>query len=584
MNARNLTGQKALAVMLLLAAILAWGVTLSPGSLLPAAAAAGNAADRNLTEPQETVTLYAIADATVRSWQPNTNFGGENYLRLSYSQGDIVTEEVTLVRFDLSALPSQAIIDLAVMELYLVVAAGDNPKSLAAYYVTGAWAENLVTWNTFPTANPVGIVSAVNNVTGEYKSWTITSWADYWHGHARENYGVYIRRLTSETTYFERTFESKDHNERMPRLVVTYHLPATATATPTETVVRPTRTPSATPTATATSTPTPTQSPTATPTPTFTVVRPTYTPSATPTATRTSTATPTRTPTGTVPPTHTATRTPTAIPMSTPTATATPTPVVWIHFDEFPDGAFIENQYSNLGVHFLSDYLAGKPYRAGPKIHAYNKARTPPNVLLNEYSNAEFSNSANVPLVFWFDQPVSGVGMWLGTDGAGRVNCNASYQATVRAYDCVGNQVASATASVSQAFNTPLEVDDPQGRIQRVVIDYGNTACPEAIDELAFAPSGATCSDNTPPQVAIISPADGAVLPSVYQLFQGKINEPGLLTWSRLNGSKLPVYMSNPDGEYTFNRTPWSSPPATFPASRAKPLPSTRWARPPRHP
>ncbi len=227
--------------------------------------------------------------------------------------------------------------------------------------------------------------------------------------------------------------------------------------------------------------------------------------------------------------------------------------MVWIHFDEFPDGTFIENQYSNLGVHFLSDYLAGKPYRAGPKVHTYSAARTWPNVLLNDYSDAEFSNSANVSLVFWFDQPVSGVGMWLGTDGAGRVTCNATYQATVRAYDCIGNQVASATVSVSQAFNTPLELDDAQGRIQRVVIDYGNTACPEAIDELAFAMSGGTCSDNTPPQVSIISPADGAVLPSIYQLFNGKINEPGLLTWSRLNGSKLPVYMSKPSGEYTFN-------------------------------
>lgn len=312
---------------------------------------------------------------------------------------------------------------------------------------------------------------------------------------------------------------------------------------------RPAATPTHTPTPTATATHTATRTPTATPIATPT---PTHTPTCTPTRT----PTPTQTPTGTVPPTPTYTATATATSTATATPTPTPptsTPPVWVHFDEFPDGTFIENQYSNLGVHFLSDYLAGKPYRAAPKVHAYNKARTPPNVLLKEYSNAEFSNSANVPLVFWFDQPVSGVGMWLGTDGAGRVSCNATYQATVRAYDCVGNQVGSATVSVSQAFNTPLEVDDPQGRIQRVVIDYGNTACPEAIDELAFAMSGGTCSDNTPPQVSIISPADGAVLPSVYQLFQGKINEPGILTWSRLNGSKLPVYMSNPSGEYTFN-------------------------------
>ncbi len=428
---------------------------------------------------QESTTLYADADATLSSLAPDANFGGEHYLELSYSAGDVMAEEVVLVRFDLSSLPANAVIDSAVMELYQVYAAGDAPRSLAAYYVTSAWVENTVTWNHPPTANLEGIVSSVDHVTGQYKSWNVTDWAAYWHSHPGENHGVYLRRLTWETSPFERTFESRDHNEHMPRLAITYHLPPTTTPTPTNT--------------------------------------------STPTSTR------------------------------TPTLTPTPTPMVWIHFDEFPDGTFVENQYSNLGVHFLSDYLPGKPHRAGPKIHAYHKARTPPNVLLNEYSNAEFSNSANVPLVFWFDQPLSGVSMWLGTDGAGRVSCNSVYQATVRAYDCVGNQLDSTTVSVSQAFNTSFELDDSLGRIQRVVVDYGNTECPEAIDELAFAVSGGTCSDNTSPQVSITSPPDGAVLPSIYQSFRGKIDEPGILTWSRLNGSKLPAYMSNPSGEYTFN-------------------------------
>ncbi len=161
---------------------------------------------------------------------------------------------------------------LGPLELYLVYAAGDTPKSLAAYYVTSPWSEYTVSWNTFPTAEIWGIIASVDNVTGRYKSWWITSWAAYWQSHPAENHGVYLRRLTSETTYFARTFESKDHNEFMPRLVITYHLPATPTPTATNTPTNtPTRTP--TPTATRTPAPTPTNMPTKVPTP-----RPTATP------------------------------------------------------------------------------------------------------------------------------------------------------------------------------------------------------------------------------------------------------------------------------------------------------------------
>ena len=293
MNTKSCARQRTLTAVLLLAAVLSLAAT-SP---------AGRVADRTMIEPQATLTLYADADATVRSTQPNTNFGSEHYLELSYSQIEGPAEEVVLLHFDLSALPADAVIDSAVMELYLVGAAGDNPKSLAAYFVTGAWAEGSVTWNSFPTANPVGIVSSVDNVTGRYRPWSVTSWASAWQGNPAGNRGVYLRRLTSETTYFERVFESKDHMENRPRLVVTYHLPATATPTPTVT---------RTPTATATRTHTPTHTPTntqspipATPTNTQSPIPNTATPTRTPTPTSTrvtDTPAPSPTPTPTLPP------------------------------------------------------------------------------------------------------------------------------------------------------------------------------------------------------------------------------------------------------------------------------------------
>ena len=100
------------------------------------------------------------------------------------------------------------------------------------------------------------------------------------------NYGIELRGpLTGTPSYYERNFGSKDGQVNLPRLVVTYHFPDTATPTLT-----------------------------ATPSPTATATR-----SATPPATATST----RTVTGTAPPTSTSTRTPTAVaPTNTPTRNA----------------------------------------------------------------------------------------------------------------------------------------------------------------------------------------------------------------------------------------------------------------------
>jgi hypothetical protein len=251
-------------------------------------------------EVQENVILDAVADATVRNGAPNTNFGSEPTLEVMlYRSGDVWGEAMALVRFDLSALPANAIIESATMELYLVDADGEDPAPIGAYFITGNWTEAGVTWNNRPAAQPTGIVASVNSVTGGYKSWTVTDWVRYWHDHPEENRGVYLRISVAEG-YFERVFESRDNNEHRPRLVVQYRLPPTATPTATRT---PTRTPTATHT--------PTWTPTApyTPTRTQTVQ---YTPPPTPTATLT--PTPTQTPTQ--PPTATRTPSPTPTPTS----------------------------------------------------------------------------------------------------------------------------------------------------------------------------------------------------------------------------------------------------------------------------
>ena len=178
------------------------------------------------TTSSTTVTLTAVADATVKSWQPDSNFGSESVLTLSYSAIDEVREAVTLLRFDVaSALPEGAIIDSASLELFLEDGAGADPAGVTAYFVTSSWAESSVIWNSFPTAEPIGVISQVDRSPDSYKSWQVTSFARVWQ--SGSNNGVYLRGPV-DGTYYERTFESREHGESVPRLVVTYHLPSPA--------------------------------------------------------------------------------------------------------------------------------------------------------------------------------------------------------------------------------------------------------------------------------------------------------------------------------------------------------------------
>ncbi len=170
---------------------------------------------------QTSVTLNAVADASVYSTAPGSNFGGDDTLTVSYVSIDTVQEAVSLVKFDLSSLPAGAVIDSAQLQLYLTSSAGANPVSIAAYYVTSAWSEYGVTWNSFPTANPVGVNASIDAGAG-YKSWGITSYAQAWQ--SGSNNGVYLRGPGS---YFNRTFYSREAGTS-PRLLINYHIPCPA--------------------------------------------------------------------------------------------------------------------------------------------------------------------------------------------------------------------------------------------------------------------------------------------------------------------------------------------------------------------
>ena len=164
----------------------------------------------------DTITLYATDDATMWKANPTSNFGNEpnlSVMSLSFN------EHRSLLKFDLSGIPSGGTINSATLTLYSDVsqeynANGANPYNIAmdVFRVTNDWLESPVTWNNRLAATPwatggsdyVGTTQvqdvnqyarATDNPTANDVpvSWTVTSLVNQWYQGTYTNDGLLIR-------------------------------------------------------------------------------------------------------------------------------------------------------------------------------------------------------------------------------------------------------------------------------------------------------------------------------------------------------------------------------------------------------
>ncbi len=249
---------------------------------------------------QVSETLYPTADAYVSQYAPTTNYGALTDLYVGRTSSEY--DSWTLIRFDLSSIPTGVTINSATLQMYTMVnlaAAGDLPAAAYQVYAyrtragtkTEYWVETVVTWNNQPTTEATADdpPSTVDSSDG-WHDLTVTAAVKQWAENGAANYGFTLKGdgVSAWPAPFQALSREAAATYR-PRLVISYSLPATPTPTPTAT-----RTPTVTwtPTRTPTVTPTVTRTPTRTPTPTYTRT-PTHTPTHTPTFTRTPTKTPT---------------------------------------------------------------------------------------------------------------------------------------------------------------------------------------------------------------------------------------------------------------------------------------------------
>jgi hypothetical protein len=203
----------------LTASIGEWKVVLSEGTT-----SSGPWTDKS----HPTFYVWHNIAATEGSWveltHPSDNHGSDNTLHVRVEwdskKGEVTNLRRTYLKFDISGLPSGAIIDSAILHLYRTTADLDIPS---AYQTTDGWTETGIKWSNAPAP---GAFVADGTMGSAWIRWDITSYA------ASEFAGdqivsVVMKFKTESGSYQHADFTSRDSGtwDQLPWLEISYSLP-----------------------------------------------------------------------------------------------------------------------------------------------------------------------------------------------------------------------------------------------------------------------------------------------------------------------------------------------------------------------
>ncbi|MCL4835099.1 MAG: MSCRAMM family adhesin SdrC [Caldilineaceae bacterium] len=183
------------------------------------------------------ITLQPAAsvgkDAYIKEDKQDERRGGDSDLRVKTESGKL---NRALLQFDLSGIPSTALITSATLSLY-VTDVKDGNVTIHAHGITNSWTESEVTWkarnkatSTLWTAlggdygSSVASTAFVKDVKNYWATWNLTSLASAWKTTPATNYGVLLQSPVTNPKN-ETKFKSSDDgaSSLRPKLQVCYN-------------------------------------------------------------------------------------------------------------------------------------------------------------------------------------------------------------------------------------------------------------------------------------------------------------------------------------------------------------------------
>jgi hypothetical protein len=186
------------------------------------------AADLSLTIQPNT---SASKDAPVFQDNPDINY---NDNQLAVSQHIAYTQARSYLQFNLSSIPSGAVIIGARLELwYSYSDVGSTDASVGAYNVNGNWNASTITWNSQPTyaSSAAATVTVPADPTYDFIYWNILDLAKGWIDGSIANKGLVLASTDETSIDGARIFLSSvaANASQRPKLEITYFNPSPIT-------------------------------------------------------------------------------------------------------------------------------------------------------------------------------------------------------------------------------------------------------------------------------------------------------------------------------------------------------------------